>query len=649
MLKLQAGGLVVLATISATSAACANDCSGHGECSGAAVCECFTGYYGPDCSNRLCSFGNAFVDTPIGDVDGDNEVGIQLVKRLHVSNAPISEQYSGDYAAARSTFRDRENWDEAHFYQECSGKGLCDTSTGICECFDGFTGEGCSRVACPNDCSGYGTCKTYEGTRYKGWDKEATQYCYCDPGFTGPACQHRVCPSGFDPIEASNLDISKFQRIAFRGFDATTFNSNAAVAPSDVDEFSQLPYGDVKFTITVEDDFGNEWTTELLTVKYDVLAEADGGGTLPFATTAWDTSDADEPYYVFPRPLNSDETLGASEYTTVSDQVVAALEKLPHGVGAGVTAHAVYVAPNINDMASGDELDDYFSQWNDDDMFCETDDYTCGSAGLVGCGVPVWWSDDDDDEVNTRNGGHDIDWFVDPARGSCADNILQLCGSDCETVGSSDTTTIFPVVDTDSDGTGIANVGGFVYFATPYYDNDHGAEARMPIFEDQSNLAADFKHGQFMMDVDQTDFTANENELAGLSLFIRFPSASRVSQPIRVDYFYSNQFPALFVDDDGQNSQFFGSGGKTVERCTTCTDVESDYPLVVVTDLTAYRTWDTGFDGVEKSFLGDGSHNSDLQTHVCSRRGLCDVETGQCSCFGGFTGANCEIVNALAD
>ena len=316
-MKLKVSGLAALATLSVASAACPNDCTGRGVCSDASVCECYTGYHGADCSKRSCSFGNAFVDTPIGDANGDNAIGIDLVHRAHRANAPQSEQYHDDYATARSTFRDREQWDEAHFYQECSGKGTCDTSTGVCDCFDGYTGEACARLDCPLRCSGYGTCKSYEGTRYQGWDKAATHYCACDPGYSGPACQHRVCPAGFDPIEASNLDKSNFQRIAFRGYDSMTFNSAAASAPDNVATFSTLPFGDVEFTITVTDDFGKEWTTELITVKYDVLAEADGAGALPFATTNWDTTNADEPYYVFPRPLNSDETVGTSASTTI--------------------------------------------------------------------------------------------------------------------------------------------------------------------------------------------------------------------------------------------------------------------------------------------------------------------------------------------
>jgi hypothetical protein len=55
--------------------------------------------------------------------------------------------------------------DEGHFYMECSNRGLCDRKSGECECFDGYTGIGCNRLACAEGCSGHGTCETVDELR----------------------------------------------------------------------------------------------------------------------------------------------------------------------------------------------------------------------------------------------------------------------------------------------------------------------------------------------------------------------------------------------------------------------------------------------------------------------------------------------------
>ena len=60
------------------------------------------------------------------------------------------EQWPGDYA-----FKDA-----AHYMMECSNNGYCDTYTGTCKCFKGYTGHACQRQRCWSYCSEKGDCKT---------------------------------------------------------------------------------------------------------------------------------------------------------------------------------------------------------------------------------------------------------------------------------------------------------------------------------------------------------------------------------------------------------------------------------------------------------------------------------------------------------
>ena len=128
---------------------------------------------------------------------------------------------------------------------ECSGQGVCERKTGQCVCKPGFWGEGCRRSACPNSCSGHGTCQSIKafaedysheaddgyvsrqfavpsetevynsktgqmewiaqtrnaGARYDtAWDADYNYGCKCDQGFRGPDCSKIECPSLADPL-----------------------------------------------------------------------------------------------------------------------------------------------------------------------------------------------------------------------------------------------------------------------------------------------------------------------------------------------------------------------------------------------------------------------------------------------------------------
>jgi hypothetical protein len=70
------------------------------------------------------------------------------------------ESWVGDFARALTAGATAgAPIDEGHFYMECANRGLCDRKAGVCKCFPGYDGAACQRTVCPNGCSGHGTCE----------------------------------------------------------------------------------------------------------------------------------------------------------------------------------------------------------------------------------------------------------------------------------------------------------------------------------------------------------------------------------------------------------------------------------------------------------------------------------------------------------
>lgn len=105
--------------------------------------------------------------------------------------------HMGDVASATDT---------AHALAECSGRGTCDRGSGLCQCLDGFEGQNCARSKCANGCSGMGDCINLRraaseqdgiafnhSTTYTLWDADIIYGCKCNPGQSGADCSQRIC------------------------------------------------------------------------------------------------------------------------------------------------------------------------------------------------------------------------------------------------------------------------------------------------------------------------------------------------------------------------------------------------------------------------------------------------------------------------
>lgn len=212
------------------------------------VCE--GQYMGNDCSEKVCAFGLSSNNSPFLSTEG---LGDNLW-------APNSNQYTDYFNGATRSLKDGG----VHTYTECSSQGICDRTTGTCSCFDGYSGKGCRRTVCPNDCSGHGMCSRnvdanaeyavadapHFSYASQYWDGEKTMRCQCDRGYEGADCSDRICPHGDDVLTTCAADSNHDVQVIT--FTDTSGNFATAMAAFEAPLF---------YTLTFEDHFGGVYKT----------------------------------------------------------------------------------------------------------------------------------------------------------------------------------------------------------------------------------------------------------------------------------------------------------------------------------------------------------------------------------------------------
>jgi len=244
----------ISAFFAVVSAECPNACSAHGKCGAYDMCTCFRNWMSNDCSERICQFGLAHVDTPKGDLDASSGK-LSGPDDIVITNNAMYPYGTTEQYPAVTDIDGNVLTNTAHEYRECSNKGICDRSTGTCTCFEGYDGSACQRASCPvtagGVCSGHGTCESISeisardfGNIYKLWDEDATMGCVCDGGYTGPDCSQRECKYGFDPYYKDNERTVRYSNFTYSIY---TEDSSATISGN--------------YSLIFYDSFGEDWQT----------------------------------------------------------------------------------------------------------------------------------------------------------------------------------------------------------------------------------------------------------------------------------------------------------------------------------------------------------------------------------------------------
>ena len=204
-------------------------CGPHGRCdpsSGVATCICEPGWRGARCDLLACTPSVGGLSDSTDGACGPHGVcldgacrcdagfvpaarGLYCERECAVDcHSPFGMCVDGVCACAEG--RTGEDCTGVLCPNDCSGRGTCGVD-GRCTCFDGFGGTDCSVALCASNCSGHGVCsvasaltaaatplpiiRLQRAPRRTSLDPPLIATCLCDDGWSGPLCETPWCPS----------------------------------------------------------------------------------------------------------------------------------------------------------------------------------------------------------------------------------------------------------------------------------------------------------------------------------------------------------------------------------------------------------------------------------------------------------------------
>jgi len=437
---------------------------------------------------------------------------------------------------------------------------------------------------------------------YRAWDEKKTVECQCDPGYTGADCSLRKCPRGSDPISTVYINDDSVYKIQWGQV------INHKWGDKKKDDFGDttsvdFPNGQVHWTMSYKDDYGDVWTTSAVTTYYQAR-QATGGkkGSLLVGPSIKETL-VSTPFFMDPdyqgakvAVVNVDGELTKGTAIThvytdahtitvdgkskkkvkfsydpsfIAEQVNASIQALPNDVVRNAYVHTVF-----NYGKDPDQVFIYPSM-----------------------GIPKFATELKGKTLQA--GGH----YANGA-GHCSPHYSFLADSKCANVGNF------------ADGKSVAV--NDVKYRFPYFigpNNKISGDAN-----GGADLAADYS------------YCAKNN----LCIFITIPEPEG-SKDLSVNYKFKTLIRTAVAEKDFKPEEYTTSLAREVSNVDG-----GAHALVQVEQVGSDRDWHKLIDGTPIIKYVD---NQPL--HDCSRRGLCDFETGKCKCFDGYSGYKCQEKSVL--
>jgi len=427
---------------------------------------------------------------------------------------------------------------------------------------------------------------------YVAWDEKKTVECQCDPGYTGADCSLRKCPWGTDPIATVYINDNSVYKIQWKQQTGKTW--------AEEPDF-ELPNGQVHWTISYKDDYGDVWTTSAVTTYYQLRDE---DGTLVVGPSITDKILTSTPFFMDP-----DYAGGATPVVNVDG-----------GVGGGVGISALYGTvtgspPDERDIISfersfiGEQVNASI-QALPNDVVRHSYVHTVFNYGAdqdqvfihPSMGVPKFKTELEDASKTLEVG--------------TGPNAAYATGSG---VCSPDS------ADLEAAGTACGNIGKFA---------------------NGNSIAVNDVRYRFPYFMEPTDTTTGADALAlaytncdknAVCVFITLPEPVG-SKTMNVNYKYKTMIRTLKVGSEQFNPDDYEVSYQR-ERTNRNDQTNS---IVSVLEVGTDRKWHKLIDGTPVI-----AYESNQDLWECSRRGLCDFETGKCKCFDGYSGYKCQERSVL--